>query len=228
MLINLNGIFKSDFLKNLEKINIKILSIRNSSTLISVKGQKVEIPYILDKNKSYFISFDPITKNFKIKEKECNFYLKKESSLIKNNNIINSFLKKIIDFNEIEIFNRESFLNYFLDNEKKTNEDKENKKNRNFFFKNRKEDFFFIFNIFFLDCPCSLFIKISKDKNVSLVFYLKSKFKNKDKDKIINEIRKNLKNISFEKIVILQEERNNYLKEIEDLLQYNKGINLII
>ena len=224
MLINLSDIFKSDSLKELDNLKIKIISIKNNSTIILVKGHKIEIPYLLDINKNYILSFNKLNKNFEIIQKNNN-QIQKEN-LTKEENIIRSIFEKIFDFSEIGNLKKEDFFNYFLNNQQeKENVKEKGYKNRNFIFKNDKKEFFFVFNILFLNYPCSLFLKISNNKSVSLIFYLKGKIDNKEE--IIEDIKKELLDIIFEKIIIIENNKDFYLKEIEDLLQ-GKRIDLII
>ncbi|HOJ63799.1 MAG TPA: hypothetical protein PLE45_05205 [Spirochaetota bacterium] len=218
MLINLNDLFKPDFIQRLNNLRIKIVSVKEKSTVILIKGHKVEIPYVLDKNKIYLLSYDKENKNLKIIEK-------KSDNIIKiKDNILNSFFDNLINLNELDNLDVENYLNYLNSDIQKV-EEKNKRKPNDFILKNNRNEFFFIFQILFCNIPASLFLKISEKKIVSLFLYLKKRLKNKEK--ILNDMRENLNHINFDSIVIFDDDRDEYLNKIFTILDNNR-IDIII
>ncbi|HOL56737.1 MAG TPA: hypothetical protein PLD75_04155 [Spirochaetota bacterium] len=218
MLINLNDLFKPDFIQRLNNLRIKIVSVKEKSTVILIKGHKVEIPYVLDKNKIYLLSYDKENKNLKIIEK-------KSDNIIKiKDNILNSFFDSLINLNELDNLDVENYLNYLNSDIQKV-EEKNKRKPNDFILKNNRNEFFFIFQILFCNIPASLFLKISEKKIVSLFLYLKKRLKNKEK--ILNDMRENLNHINFDSIVIFDDDRDEYLNKIFTILDNNR-IDIII
>jgi len=218
MLINLNDLFKPDFIQRLNNLRIKIVSVKEKSTVILIKGHKVEIPYVLDKNKIYLLSYDKENKNLKIIEK-------KSDNIIKiKDNILNSFFDSLINLNELDNLDVENYLNYLNSDIQKV-EEKNKRKPNDFILKNNRNEFFFIFQILFCNIPASLFLKISEKKIVSLFLYLKKRLKNKEK--ILNDMRENLNHINFDSIVIFDDDRDEYLNKIFTILNNNR-IDIII
>lgn len=219
MLINLNELFS---LKNISKLNnlkVKILEVREKSTIILIKGHRVEIPYVLDKNKNYTISFDKNIDNFKIVEtKFINNNILKEG--------ITSFLENFFDLSKLDQLDFKSYYNYLFnnnENNKKIDDRLENKSN--FIFKNNNKDFFFIFNTFFFKIKSSIFLKVSENKTVSFLLYLKGKLENKNE--IIKDIEEKLSNIKFEKIIIFDNDKTGYINEISSIFK-NRNIDIVI
>jgi hypothetical protein len=169
--------------------NVKILKNNSNSTLIEIKGHQLDVPFVL-KNDGKYIA--------KIKNEILNIIEIKENIKSDNKSFnIKDFLDTVVGIkdqidNNPAIFN---FLPFFTDKFKIKDESKKN----NYFFKDKNNNFIFIFDIPLYNNPSKIFIKIDEKKNINISIFcedIKNEKKNefetmirdyyKEKNKILN------------------------------------------
>lgn len=215
-------ILSQDFLKKINQENfrslINIIKTSNNSTIISIKGQKLEIPYILNNNLKYIAEIkdgklfvkETVNKNIINTEKS------EKKQLINN---ISKFFDELFELENKNKFN-ENEIKYLLFNElysKINNEEKKNKKIKQFYFNNNKVDeYYFILNLPYYNNYTRIFLKIDKNKNVFINMYSENFKKEKNRD-FIKNIKEALKDIAKSFIV-------NFFKNKDDFYKNSIGI----
>lgn len=220
-------ILSHDFLKKFNQESFKslinIIKVTNNSTLISIKGHKLEIPFILKNNIKYTaeIKDNKLYINEIVNKVIINSEKSKKNQLINN---ISEFLDKLFDFENKTKFN-ENEIKYLLFNElysKINNEEIKNKKIKQYFFTNNKVDeYYFIFNLPYYNSYTRIFLKIDKNKNVFINMYSENFIKEKNKN-FINDIKEALKNIAKSFIVNFFENKDDFFKNIIDTIDTKK------
>ncbi len=220
-------ILPNDFLLRINQQNFKLLiniiKVKKSSTLISIKGKTLEIPYTLNNNLKYIAE---------IKDNVLYIYQRKIKTDIKENtenkkklfNKISKFLNKLyLSENKKKFVENE--INYLLFNElySKINNEKQKKgKYKNFFLNNKNgDDFYFIFNLPFYNNLTKIFIKVDINRNVYLKIF-SDKLTKEDNNDFIMNLRDSMKITAKSLIVNFYENIEDFYENIFKIIDVNK------
>ncbi|MCK4798505.1 MAG: hypothetical protein KAT05_14080 [Spirochaetes bacterium] len=210
---NFLNLIKNNNFKSL----IKIITIKSNSTLISIHGKQIEIPFVLKKNTTYIAAIE----NGVLKLSE-----KKGQLLIKQKENIQSFkeLSKILD----SLFLLNNKKDNFIENEikefpfyelySKVNNNVEGKNKKKYYFFNNKKsnEFFFIFNLPFFNQFARVFIKITNNKYIFLNIY--TKHLNYENNNFIKSIKNSFKPKIYSFAVNITDNEDEFYNSIYMLL----------
>jgi hypothetical protein len=166
MKINLDheilALFKNN--KN-NKFLIKIIDIKSGSSVISLNGKLLEIPFVLKNNKIYYGQINNNKLNIIEKDIQENLFKSesglKDDKITKFKNLLDSLLNN--ESKDITLFdNMLKYLNFF-EKDKNINE-----KGKGAYYFNDKSDknLFFIFDLPFYNKPSKFFINVNDTKSV--------------------------------------------------------------
>ena len=195
--------------KNFKSL-INVINTKNKSTVISIKGKILEIPFLLDPKLKYTAE---IRNNalYIYEKKIKKIFIEKNKDVKKNFQNIKKTLEKLFFFENKKKF-AENEINYLLFDKlySKINDRKQKeKKYKNFFLKNKNdEDYYFIFNLPYFNKLAKVFLKIDKNRNIYINLYSANlnRSENAEFIKKLNEIRLNVSKI----------QKVNFFENIED------------
>ena len=220
-------ILSHDFLKKINQESFKslinIIKVTNNSTIISIKGHKLEIPYVLNNSIKYTaeIKENKLYINKIVSKALINENKSEKNQLINN---ISKYLDKLFDLENKSKFN-ENEIKYLLFNElySKINDDeKKNKKFKQYFFSNKKVDeYYFILNLPYYNNYTRIYLKIDKNRNVFINMYSENFAKEKNKD-FIKNLKVTLKNIAKTFVINYYDNKEDFYKNTVDTLDTKK------
>jgi hypothetical protein len=190
-------------------MNITILKVKEKSTLIQLSGKQIEVPVVLDKNKSY----QAVLKNDEI------FIIEKKDSL---KNLIKNEIENKTDkasdklfLNKDESHSQEVYNFPLMDILKKIIDDqRKNRESKDLYFSDKKkEDYFFVFDLSLFNRKSKVFLKIDKNKNVYLNFLAETGLNSAESRSFTRELKKRLnKKINLLNITFLDKNKDFYDK----------------
>ena len=191
--------FPDNYFKNisgnlLNSSLIKIIKIKNSSSIISIGGKRTEIPFKLNSNKKYkLILKNKAFKIIEIPEKNMKFFnVNKEEA--KTNILEKLFFLENYKENNLENTIKNFLFDLFCSIIKKEDEYKSRKKTKSYCFKDKEKDrYFFFFNLFYFNRACKIFIKIDDERNVFLNIFADD-IRYLDNDSVSKLIKDSVKN----------------------------------
>ncbi|HOV13700.1 MAG TPA: hypothetical protein PK771_05405 [Spirochaetota bacterium] len=186
-------------------VRVKVMEVSKNSTTIEIMGQRLSVPFVLDKNKKYI----GILENETLKLLEKNKTHITEKSISKNES--NDFLQQLLFPNDVENLKFTDILfNLFKNNQKSINKD------NNFYFNCDEDNFIFLFNLDFFNYESKIYLKISKAKEIFLNILYDKNVSEQDITNFKNEIIENFK--KQDRLIIIN--ITNYKKEFLNLLDY--------
>jgi hypothetical protein len=174
------------FIRSNEKVFksvLKILEVRNKSTLIEIKGHQFDVPFILEKN----LKYQAVIKDGVLDIVE----IKKLKETVDEKNIVKEILENIFQINDKS--NDNVTVNLFNMLRNIFNPDINKKKKKNYFFRDKNKGMVFIFDIFLFDRTTKLFLRLL-GRNIFLFFY-----NDELEEGILKEFKINLEKHLFEK-----------------------------
>ncbi len=199
------------------KSKVQIIKITGKSTIISINGHNLEIPFVLKENANYTFS---IQKGIlEIKEKNFRKIIEKFSdAIIKElkENLDNFFL-----FIDKKDYDPKTDINSFLYEipEKKDGKRQKNNKNKNYFFVNDKKDFFFIFNLPFYLHLARVFIKINHNRQIYINIHTEAIVNNEiNKKNFLDEIKNKLSGRSNNLFVNITDKKDEFYNIIGSMI----------
>jgi hypothetical protein len=158
---------------------LKILEVRNNSTMIDIKGHRFDVPFVLKKDSSYHAVIKDGVLNIIENKQEKNVESKKES------------YKELLDsiFQIKEIKNNDLIMNFLILFQNMLKPEKDKKENHRYF-QDKKGAFVFIFDLNLFDNSVKLFVRLL-NKNICLFFY--NSLNGRIDELILSEFKKNLK-----------------------------------
>jgi hypothetical protein len=158
--------------KNLKSL-IKIIKLKKASTLISVKGKVLEIPFKLNPKLQYNAEIKNNTL-YILENKTKKTLVEKNKDVFEISENVKKNLEKLFFIENKNKF-IENEINYLLFNKlySKINDTRvDKKKYKNFVLKNKKvEDYYFIFTLPYFNKLAKIFIKVDKNKSIFLNIY---------------------------------------------------------
>ena len=208
--------------KNFKSL-INIIKTKKSSTIISIKGKTLEIPFTLNPKLKYIAE---IKNNILyINEKKLkNTFLENNKDDKKLFNIIKDVLEKLFFYENKRKF-IENEINYLLFNKlySKIDDKKyKEKKYKNFFLKStRADNYYFIFNLPYFNKLTKIFLKVDKNRNVFINIY-SDKLKKSENDDFVKNLRDAMKSVTKLLKVNFYENIEDFYKNIFILFDIKK------
>lgn len=194
-------ILSNDLLIKINQKNFKslinIIKTSKTSTIISIKGKILEVPFVLNTNLKYVAEIkNNVLYIFEKKEKNTALIKDKNDKKLFEN--LKKTLEKLFFFENKKKFT-ENEINYLLFNKlySKIDERKQKeKKFKNFFLKNnRGEDYYFIFNLPYFNKLIKVFLKIDKNRNIFVNIY-SDKLKKTENDEFVKDLKESFYSVS--------------------------------